>query len=398
MGISLRCSKGLLRRKLKNFWSTMQNSIKDNMDQFREEVHKLNSLPIMMTSTKLYQKEKERILSTSTSQSFDKVDHEILLKKVKEHGIGGKIGRWIEEFLKDRKFRVVVNGCMSDEAEVLSVVPQGTVLAALLFVIMISDIDENIKKSVVRSFVDDTRVNRKINGPTDKNEFQEHLNMMYKWARDNKMEFNEKKFEHMTNGNPNEPPIIHYKTPSGDKIQTKDTVRDLGAIASKDLDFKEHINKITTDYLVVMGMLLRAFKTRARGPMIMLYNIFLRSKLEYCCLVWSPRQQQDINKIENIQRIFTKKIDGMKDLNYHERLKKLNMYSLERRRDRYKIIYAWQQIEGLKENIMNLKTYKNKTNRMINNGNYIKRGTRSTSVLSKIHYSPLRTTERAFNS
>ena len=41
---------------------------------------------------------------------------------------------------------------------------------------MISDIDENIKKSVVRSFVDDTRVNRKINGPTDKNELQEHLN------------------------------------------------------------------------------------------------------------------------------------------------------------------------------------------------------------------------------
>ena len=75
------------------------------------------------------------------------------------------------------------------------------------------------------------------------------------------------------------------------------------------------------------------------------------------------------------------------------------MYSLEQRRDRYKIIYAWQQIEGLKENIMNLKTNKNKTNRMINNGNYIKRGTRSTTrVLSKIHYSPLRTTERAFNS
>ena len=333
------------------------------------------------------------------AKAFDKVDHKILLQKVRNHGIGGKIGRWIEEFLKDRKFRVVVNGCMSDEAKVLSGVPQGTVLAALLFVIMISDIDENIKKSIVRSFVDDTRVNRKINGPNDKKELQEHLNMMYKWARENKMEFNESKFEHMSSGNSNEFPLDHYKTPSGDEIQTKDTVRDLGVITSKNLDFKEHINKITTDCLVVMGMLLRAFETRAKGPMIMLYNTFLRSKLEYCCLVWSPREQQDINKIEDIQRIFTKKIDGMKDLNYHERLKKLNMYSLERRRDRYKIIYAWQQIEGLKENIMNLKTNKNKTNRMINNGSYIKRGTRSTtSALSKIHYSPLRTTERAFNS
>ena len=44
------------------------------------------------------------------AKAFDKVDHEILLEKVKKHGIGGKIGRWIEELLKDRKFRVVVNG------------------------------------------------------------------------------------------------------------------------------------------------------------------------------------------------------------------------------------------------------------------------------------------------
>ena len=172
---------------------------------------------------------------------------------------------------------------------------------------MISDINENIKKSIVRSFVDDTRVNKKINGPTDKNELQKHLNMMYKWAIKNEMEFNESKFEHMTFGNSNESPIDHYKTPSGDKIQTKDTIRDLGVITSKDLDFKEHINKITTDCLVVMGMLLRTFETRARGPMIMLYNTFLRSNLEHCCMVCSPSEQQEINKIEDIQKIFTKK-------------------------------------------------------------------------------------------
>ena len=111
----------------------------------------------------------------------------------------------------------------------------------------------------------------------------------------------------MTFGNSNVSPLGQYKTPSGDEIQTKDTVRDLGVISSNDLDLKKHINKITTDCLVVMGMLLRAFETRARGPMIMLYNTFLRSKLEYCCMVWSPCEQQKINKIEDIQRIFTKK-------------------------------------------------------------------------------------------
>ena len=61
---------------------------------------------------------------------------------MKKQGIGGKIGRWIEEFLKNRKFRVVVNECMSEEEDVISGVPQGTVLAAILFAIMISDIDD----------------------------------------------------------------------------------------------------------------------------------------------------------------------------------------------------------------------------------------------------------------
>ncbi|MCP4252797.1 MAG: reverse transcriptase family protein, partial [Candidatus Scalindua sp.] len=73
------------------------------------------------------------------AKAFDKVDHEILLEKVKKHKISGKIGKWIKEFLTNRKFRVVANGCMSEEGDVISGVPQGTVLAAVLFVIKILD-------------------------------------------------------------------------------------------------------------------------------------------------------------------------------------------------------------------------------------------------------------------
>ncbi len=50
---------------------------------------------------------------------------------------------------------------MSEEGDVMSGVPQGTVLAAVLFIIMISDIDENVLKCMVRSFADDTRVSKK---------------------------------------------------------------------------------------------------------------------------------------------------------------------------------------------------------------------------------------------
>merc|ERR1711888_205423 len=162
-------------------------------------------------------------------------------------------------------------------------------------------------------------------------------------------------------------PISQYKTPSGEEIQIKDNIRDLGVIVSNDLNFNDHINKITI-CMVIMEMLLRTFETREREPMIKMFSSYLKSKLEYCCIVWSPNKQQFINKIEDIQRVFTRKIEGMEGLNYHERLRELNMFSLERRRERYRIIYGWQQIEGIKENVMKLRTNNNEGNRLLNNG------------------------------
>ena len=67
---------------------------------------------------------------------------------------------------------------------------------------------------------------------------------------------------------------------------------------------------------------------------------------------------EDIDKIERIQRSFTDKIKGMKKMDYHERLKTLNTYSLERRRGCFLIKNAWQQIEGKNENILDLETGK----------------------------------------
>ena len=137
------------------------------------------------------------------------------MEKVRKHKISGKLGKWIKEFLKDRKFRVVANGCMSEEEKVTSGVPQGTVLAAILFVIMIYDIDEKVKFSIVRSFADDTRVNQKISSEEDKKHMQEDLEIIYQWARDNLMKFNENKFEQIIHGTLEDIEIESYKFPNG---------------------------------------------------------------------------------------------------------------------------------------------------------------------------------------
>ena len=89
------------------------------------------------------------------------------------------------------------------------------------------------KKGIVRSFADDTRVNKMINNPDDIEEMQRDLENIYEWAERNKMVFNKGKFEQMSFGNTNNAPIIQYKTPSGEEIQSKDNIKDLGVSVTR---------------------------------------------------------------------------------------------------------------------------------------------------------------------
>ena len=59
------------------------------------------------------------------AKAFDKVDHGILLNKLKKIGISDLIGVWIYKFLSKRQHCVAVNGTTSSEAQVRSSVPHG---------------------------------------------------------------------------------------------------------------------------------------------------------------------------------------------------------------------------------------------------------------------------------
>merc|ERR1711888_103282 len=196
------------------------------------------------------------------------VDHNILKEKIAKNKIKGKLGKWIREFLRNRKYRVIVNGEISEEQEVKSGVPQGTVLAAILFLIMIGDIDKDIISCIVSCFADDNRNSKQIRTEEDKKAMQDDLNRIYQWAEKNVMKFNEKKFEQMTWGKTKDVEVDAYKTLSGEEIKIKDKVKDHGVLTSADLRFREHINKVITSCKIKQGNILRNFETRKKEPML----------------------------------------------------------------------------------------------------------------------------------
>ena len=287
------------------------------------------------------------------AKAFDKLDIGITLKKLKHLGINGKLGKWLTVFLSGRIQSVIVNGHASMPQPVISGVPQGSVLGPLLFLILIGDIDSEVAESFISSFADDTRVGKDINDANDIHQLQADLTTIYNWAKNNNMELNDDKFEHLRylpSKTTQADPAIYYST-SQTPIEQKTHLRDLGVTMSDDATFKEHISVKTTSMKSTMGWILRTFRTREALPLITLWKALVLSIHDYCSQLWNPSRVGDIQTLEMVQYHFTKRITSVRDLSYWERLAKLRLYSLQRRRERYIAIYVWKILEGTVPNI-----------------------------------------------
>ena len=123
------------------------------------------------------------------AKAFDKVSHPLLLHKLAAYGVRGQMLNWLRAFLSGRRQRVVLGNSSSEWCEVLSGVPQGSVLGPLLFVLFINDLPAVIH-STCKLFADDCKILATVKEPGDYIRLQRDIDAVVKWCDEWSMQLN----------------------------------------------------------------------------------------------------------------------------------------------------------------------------------------------------------------
>ena len=135
----------------------------------------------------------------------------------------------------------------------------------------------------------------------------------------------------------------------GKKLEEETLEKDLGVWISADMKCSQQCRYAVNKANKVLGMIKRTITFKDLKIMLNLYEYktLVRPHVEYCVSAWNPYYKKDKELLEKVQRRFTKMIKGMKDKSYEERLQRLNLWSLEERRNRQDLIEVFKICKGL---------------------------------------------------
>ena len=209
-------------------------------------------------------------------KAFDKDPHKRLMVKVNAHGIVGKIWGWIDDWLCSRMQQVILNDRESNLIDVLSGVPQGSVLGPVLFVISINDINSYVSSKILK-FANDTKIVGVFSRPEGVMQLRQDLVDLYRASNDWLMLFNTEKCKVMHLGNKN--PCVKYDL-GGPQLESILEEKDLGILLTKDPKVSAQCLREAKTANRVLGMIRRTFTCNDEQTIIQSIN-------HWSDLIWS---------------------------------------------------------------------------------------------------------------
>ena len=194
-------------------------------------------------------------------------------------------------------------------------------------------------------FADDVKLYSYIESDCDVKVLQDNIDKLCHWSKTWQLNISIDKTVHFRIGKEANHAASVYKLDSS-VLHTVNECRDLGVIVDPSLKFASHINSVVAKAQQRAGLIFKTFTSGNRSLLVKAFTTYVRPILEYGSCVWSPTAVGMIDKLESVQRRFTKRIHGLQELSYRERLRLLNLDSLECRRLRFDLILAYKILFG----------------------------------------------------
>ncbi|MEL7308748.1 MAG: reverse transcriptase family protein, partial [Pseudomonadota bacterium] len=304
------------------------------------------------------------------SKAFDRIPHHLLIQRLKAVGISGVLLKWFTNFLKDRLQKVRIGGSSSQLLRVTSGVIQGSVLGPTLFNIYINGIDYSVKYCHLIKYADDLRIflsSKKdyVSFSELRRNIQHDIDSIVAWAEESCMSLNASKCFQVTFGHVLELTALPYSI-SGNSLPHKNdtSFKDLGLTVTSSKLFKNHIDSVVSKAYQRLGLINKIFTNKSQSCLLKLYKAFVRPIVEYSSVTWNPHTVGSIDKIERVQKRMTKMIPNLRALTYRDRLKVLNLLSLQARRLRSQLLYVFKmRCDSSGINLTDLFTYAKIENR-----------------------------------
>lgn len=283
------------------------------------------------------------------SKAFDLVNHKILIEKLPFYHISSQAINWITSYLSERSQKVNVSGVLSEPAEVVSGVPQGSVLGPLLFIIYINDLNLHVKRSKTDMFADDTSLTATgISLQEVIDNLQTDLDNVHTWCKQNAMVLNAQKTKSMnistksTKSENTKSPTLHIQD---QEIELTDTEKLLGVHVDNNLKWKTHIQSTIKKCNAQLYLLLRIKQYLDLHSRKLFFNSYILPHLDYCCTIWGNCNNELLSDIIKFQKRAARIIlDKSFDTPSNELFKELNWMTFDQRIKYKKSILVYKSI------------------------------------------------------